>query len=77
MKSCFENDCPSSDGSENPFEKNNFFLVLAERPTDPDSYRDSRDLEKKQFLKKIVTNSWIKFPKNSLFCWAGKIEGYF
>lgn len=26
-----------------------------------------RDLEKKQFLKKIVVNSWIKLLKNTLF----------
>jgi len=33
MKSCFENECSSPDGSGNPFEKNGyFFLVLAKRP---------------------------------------------
>jgi hypothetical protein len=33
MKSYFENDYPSPDENENPFEKKDyFFLVMAERP---------------------------------------------
>jgi hypothetical protein len=53
MKSCFENECPSPDGSGNPFEKNGyFFLVLAKRPEDPDSYRDLQVLRKKAVLEK-------------------------
>jgi len=33
MKWYFENECPSPDGSGNPFEKNSyFFLVQAKRP---------------------------------------------
>lgn len=54
-----------------------FFLVMAERPKDPDSYRDCCDLEKKDFLKKIETFSWKWLLKNRLFYWVEKIVGIF
>jgi hypothetical protein len=30
MKCCFENDRPSPDGSENPFEKNGYFFLYGQ-----------------------------------------------
>jgi hypothetical protein len=73
MKSCFENDSPSPDESGNPFEKNGYFFLHWQS----DQRKLLLGLRKKQFLKKIATNSWIELLKNSLFSWVDKIEVLF
>jgi hypothetical protein len=68
MKSCFENKCPSPDGSGKPFEKNGYFFLYRQS----DWRKLLQVLRKKQFLKKIETNSWISSPKLVFFVGRGK-----
>jgi hypothetical protein len=48
MKSCFENDCLSPDGSGNPFEKNDYFFLDRQS----DQRKLLQELRKKAVLEK-------------------------